>query len=270
MALPRQINSCLGIGFSIGAGETQLLWDNTDGVIDKFYLHPLEVIASGELIYVGTSLHDLVGKDGTEDADYAIKLRLMGTDDLQIDLRARRQDTSNFVALKIDFLTDTIELVETTAGVETTLDLASHNFKWNGRFKYDFELWMIGSSLHGIVNGFNIVNATTTSFRTEPGLSLSFPTFNADDPPSLHRISATETETFLDPQSFNNPGDLMKTFRLAIKQEIENPTARTWDTYVRALKFYEQRNVGMPDNSWEQLGYPIKKPSAEEWFGNSS
>lgn len=269
MALPRRIKSDLDITFYISPGSTQILWDNTDGIIDKFYLHPLEIQSAGELTYIGTSLHDLTARDTTEDADYLIRLRVMGTDDLQLDLRARRQDASNFVALKVDFLTDTIKLVETTAGVETTLDSASHDFKWNGRIKYNFELWMIGTSLHGVVNGFEIINATTTSFRTEPGISVSLPTFNSDDPAVLYSISATETEAFPSQQPLqNDPGDLLITWRQSIKEEIENPTVRTWSTYLKAVRLYEQRSAGMEESAWEQLGYPIEEPSAEEWFGN--
>lgn len=259
------------ITFSISPGQDQVIWDNTDGIIDKFYLHPLQIQAVGELTYIGTSLHDLAGKEDTEDADYAIKLRIMGTDDLQLDLRTRRQDASNFIALKINFTTDTISIVETIAGVETSLDSASHDFKFVGKVKYVLEIWTIGRFIYGFVNGFNIVKASTTSFRTEPGLSISFPTFNASDPPIMYTISAIETETFPDPTALSDnadPGGLLLSFRESIKQQIENPSERTWDTYIKAMKFYEQRDVGMPDDVWEELGYPIKKPSAEEWFGN--
>ncbi len=257
------------ITFSISPGDTQAIWDNTDGVIDKFYLHPLKVQTNGELIYIGTSLHDLAAKEDDEDADYAIKLRVMGTEDLQLDIRARRQDANNFIALKVNFTTDIIELVETVAGVETSLSQASHDFKFDGIVKYDFELWMIGRFLYGMVNGFNVIRASTKSFRTEPGLSVSFPTFNADDPPILYTISVTETENFPDPTDLpSDPGGLLLTFRQSIKQQIENPVERTWETYVKAVKFYEQRHVGMPDSDWEELGYPIRKPSAEEWFGD--
>jgi len=257
------------ITFAIGPGEEQILWDNTDGVVNKFYLHPLKIQADGELIYIGTSLHDLMGKKNTEDADYSIRLRTMGTDDLQLDIRARRQDASNFVALKVDFSTDTIRLVETIAGVETNLDSASHDLKFHGIIKYDFELVMTGSFLYGLVNGYNIVSASTESFRTEPGLSLSFPTFNADDPPIIDDIYVTETKTYPDPMPLlSDPGDLLRTWRLSIKSDIENPSVRTWDSYVKAVKLYEQRSAGISENTWEELGYYIKSPKTEEWFGN--
>lgn len=257
------------IPFSIGPTEAQTIWDNTDGVLESFPPYPLKVQATGELIYIGTSLHDLTGIEGTEDADYAIKLRVMGTQNLQLDLRARRLDENNFIALKINATTDTISLVETIAGVETTLDSASHDLKHLGRTRYDFRLVMLGEFISGVVNDFSIVSASTTSFRTEPGFSVSIPAFNSADPPLLYTISYTETESFPDPVDPlpYDPGELLITFRRSITQEIENPPERTWATYRRAVLFYEQRNVGMPDETWEALGYPIEKPSAEEWFG---
>lgn len=258
------------ITFSTTPGDTQVIWDNTDGVIDKFYLHPLKTQAAGELVYIGTSLHDLAGKEDTEDADYSIRLRVMGTDDLKLDIRTRRQDENNFIALKIDFTTDTIAIVKVIAGTETVLSQTSHNFKFDGRIKYDFELWMLGRFFYGMVNGFNILRASTKSFRTEPGISVSFPTFNASDPPMMYTISATEVFAFPNPVPLPiDPGDLLITWRQSIKVEIENPTVKTWSTYIKAVELYEQRSAGMPESVWEDLGYPIKKPSAEEWFGDS-
>ena len=272
MALPHKIAGQLDITFATSSTEEQIIWDNSDGVVDNFAIARKEIQGAGELIYDGLTLHDLVGNEDSDDANYSIKIKFMGTDDLQVDIRVRRQDANNFIALKIDFMTDTIELVETIAGVETSLDQASHDFKFEGKTRYDFEIMMLGTSIHGVVNDFEIVEASTTSFRTEPGLSISFPTFNENDPPVMYTIYATETEAFPDPQPdavlSADPTGFLLTFRESIKEQIENPTTRDWDSYVTAVKFYEQRNVGMSDKIWEELGYPIKKPSAEEWFGN--
>lgn len=260
------------ITFAVGSTEEQIIWDNTDGVIDNFATTRKEIQGAGELIYIGTTLHDLAGNEDDEDANYSIKIKFMGTDDLQVDIRVRRQDENNFIALKIDFATDTIAIVETIAGAETTLTQASHDFKFDGRTKYEFEVMMLGRFIYGLVNDFNIIRASTKTFRTEPGLSISFPVFNENDPPVMYTIHSTETEAFSDPQPDAaldaDPVGFYLTFRIAIKEQIENPAVRDWDSYVNAVKFYEQRNVGMSDELWEELGYPIKEPSAEEWFGN--
>lgn len=271
--IPRIIKGTINsITLNVSPGEDQIIWDDSDNIVTDFASFPLKIQAAGELVYAGLSLDELTGKGTDEFADYAIKFRVMGTDDLQLDLRTHRQDENNFIALKVDFITDTIDLVETVGGMETTLDQASHNFKFLGRTKYDFELWRLNRFLYGFVNGFNIVTGSTTSFRTEPGLSILFPTFNSNDPPMIYTIVANEVEAFPDTVSLeNDPGGLLLEHRLSIKQQIENPSERTWETYVKAVKFYERRrDVGMPNEVWEQLGYPIKKPSSEEWFGNLS
>ncbi len=268
---PRKIVGELDITFAIGPTEEQLIWDDTDGVVVNF-AQPMEIQSAGELIYIGTTLHDLAGKEDNEDADYAIKLLFMGTDDLQMDLRVRRQDENNFIALKVNFTTDTIAIVETIAGVETSLAQAPHDFKFERIVKYTFEMRMVGSSLYGMVNDFDIIQASTENFRTEPGLSVSFPTFNENDPPVMFTIYANETEAFPDPQPeavlSGDPVGFYLIFRESIKEQIEDPTIRDWDSYVEARKFYAQRNVGMSDEAWEELGYPIEEPNAEEWFGN--
>ena len=137
MASPRKFGN-LNITFATSAIEEQIIWDNTDGVVDNFATSRMEIQNSGELIYDGLTLHDLAGNGDSDDADYSINVRFMGTDDLQVDLRVRRQDENNFIALKVDFSTDTIVIVETVAGVETTLDQASHDFKFDVMVKYDF------------------------------------------------------------------------------------------------------------------------------------
>lgn len=257
------------LAFHVAAGEDQPFWDNSQGVIDKFWIHPINVISAGELIYIGTSLHDITGKYDTEDADYTIKLRVTGTQNLDMEFRVRRVNEDNYIALKINFETDTISIVETVAGVQTTLDSASHDFKFLGRVKYDFGITMLGETISGSINEYDIVQATTATFRTEPGLSINFPSIDSEDPPLLYSIGAIETVVFPDPQELeNDPGDILTTFRESITQQIENPTERTWDSYRKAILYYEQRDVGMPNHIWEELGYPIKKPSAEEWFGN--
>lgn len=253
--------------FFITPGNSQAIWDNTDNVIDKFYVHPLKAINSGELIYAGTSLHDIIGED-IADANFTFRLRVMGTQNLKLDMRVRRQDDSNFIALKIDFMSDTIKIVETISGIESTLAQASHDFKFIGRIRYDFEIRMVGRFHYALVNGYNILKASTKSFRTEPGISLYFPEIDDEDAPLLYSIHALYTEPFPDPQDPERPDDLLVQFRESIKQEIENPSVRNWASFVRAVKFYKQRNVGLSDREWEELGYPIQRPSAEEWFGN--
>lgn len=212
-------------------------------------------------------MHEATGRAISEDADYAFQIRVLGTRNLRIDLRIRRQDENNFIALRVDFPTNTLKIVETIGGIETTLDELTRSFEFQGVHVYTFELWALGKFLYGFINNYNALRASTKNFRTEPGFSLNFPTVDSADFPAIASIAAGETFPQNAPSLPNDPSNLYLEFRLQIKEEIENPTTLTWATYQRALKLYEQRNVGAPDTTWESLGYPIRKPAAEEWFG---
>ena len=98
---------------------------------------------------------------------------------------------------------------------------------------------------------------------------MYFPTID-DDPVILNDLRVSETEEYTSPPTrtlVTDPGDLYLQFRIAIKEKIENPSERTPETYSEAMRFYEQRDVGQLDETWADIGYPIQKPSAEEWFG---
>ena len=125
---------------------------------------------------------------------------------------------------------------------------------------------MLGRFLYGIINNFNVVRGSTKKFRTEPGFSFYFPTINSADNPAIFSVKVEETYNAIDPSLPDNQSDLYLQFRLMIKDEIENPSTRTWSTYRRAVKLYEQRHVGISDAEWALLGYPIKNPESSEWF----
>ena len=68
--------------------------------------------------------------------------------------------------------------------------------------------------------------------------------------------------------NIGDDSNLYLEFRRRIKNEIEMPEERNWETFKRALELYNKhRNTGFTDEEWTNLGYPIKAPTAEEWFG---
>jgi hypothetical protein len=244
-----------------------VIWDDPSGIVEDFTIQPIRIASAGELIYDGTSLHTAAGLIDTDDADYAIQIKILGTQNLQFDLRTRRQDANNFVALKVDFTTGTLTLVQMISSIETVLAQTTRTYEFSGFHVYTFALWSIERFLYGFINDFNAVKGSTTKFRTEPGFSLNFPAVDPDDRPAVYQVVAQEVVTHADPSLPNDPSNLYLQFRLDIKEEIENPAERTWETYQRAIKLYDQRNIGVPDSVWTELGYPIEKPVPEAWFG---
>lgn len=218
----------------------------------------------GELVYSGISLHESSGQTG--DANYSITVTLLGTKNLQFEFRVRRIDDNNFISMQIDFVENTVSLTKTINGVVHFLNKVTYPFNWHGVFRYNFEISMLSNFVYGLINGFNVVRAAIDNFRTEPGFSLYFSTIESSDKPQIYNISAVETVAHNSPSLPNNPNNLYLQYRLAIKEAIENPSERTWETYHNAVKMYENKNVGVSNEEWEFLGYPIKEPNSEEWF----
>ncbi|MHA2279765.1 MAG: hypothetical protein ACXAC5_02560 [Promethearchaeota archaeon] len=268
--LPRRKENSLvqnEIPLHIAPGDIQLSWNDPSGIVEDFTVQPIRISSPGEITYIGTSLHNATRLVNTDNADYAIQVKILGTQNLRFDLRTRRQDTNNFVALKVDFPAGILSLVQVINGTETILAQATRTYEFSGFHVYTFALWSIERFLYGFINNFNAVKGSTKNLRTEPGFSLNFSTIDAEDWPAVYQVVAQEVVNHADPSLPDDPSDLYLQFRLDIKEEIENPAERTWDTYQRALKLYEQRNIGAPDSVWTALGYPIEKPVPEAWFG---
>lgn len=254
-----------GTELQIQPGDTQDNWTCPDSSIIDFATFPVNVRNPGEVIYTGLSLHDYLGLTSVDDANYAFVVQVLGTRNLQLDLRVRRVDENNFIALQIDSEADTVTLIKTESGVDTVLDQGTYSFEWEGIHFYNIEIGMYADTIIGLINHLEVVSATSVTFRTEPGFSLYFPTVDSQDIVALYQFKAIETLADI-PPSLNDPDNLYLQFRLNIKEQIENPAEYTWESYQKAVKFYEQRHVGMPDKEWALLGYPIRKPVPAQWF----
>lgn len=253
----------------VAPGTTQDFWDNSAEVIDDFTVSPLRAYSAGELIYTGPSLQDAMGKLSTEDADYNLNMHVLGTKALQFELRTRREDADNYIALEVDFSENTMRLLQVVSGVETVLTEDTRTLEYEAIRSYTFAISVMGENIFGFINGYSLLTASSAQHKTKSGVSLFFPRIDSEEAPIIFGIEATEAIPYVGITQDVDPSDLYLQFRLLITEEIENPTEKTWATYQRALKLYEQRNVGSPDETWASRGYPLRKPSAEEWFGGA-
>ena len=243
------------------------VWNNDAGAFTSQNQQQLKSNGIGEIIYAGETLDDIVGILDAEDSDFALWVKIRGTEDAKFTIRGRRQDANNYIGLSVDFENDIIKLVKSVDGNERIEHQVSHNLKFVGAYRYIFELWMQGNNIHGFVNGYNIVSTATASFKAEPGFSIYVPETNFSDPVSIYEVRSFEIVEPNEPSL--NPSDLTVDFRLRIKDEIENPSERTWATYKKAQSLYtKHKDQGMSNEEWEEFGYPIREPSSEEWFGN--
>ena len=262
--------SILRLTFSNRTGQIDNIWNNDNAAFTtNADQRLLTANGIGELIYVGESLHAIVGNENSDDADFAITVKLRGTEDLKLSLRSRHQDSNNYLGLSVDFETDIISIVKSNSGTEEILETTSHNFKYDGLFRYIFELSSQSTNIRAFVNGYNILSVSTGSFRTEPGFALYVPETNFSNPACIYEVKAFELTEQNDPALEFNPSNLLVEFRKSMKAEIENPARRNWTTFKRAKTLYDNfKDQGFSNETWEAFGYPIQEPSAEGWFGN--
>lgn len=54
--------------------------------------------------------------------------------------------------------------------------------------------------------------------------------------------------------------------RINIKNIIENPSEKTWTTYQRARRYWNEcLNIGYDNEKWTRKGYPIREPLPQDW-----
>jgi len=229
----------------------------------------IEVVSAGELVYNGTSLEGYLGDESSEtDADWAIRLVLRSTDNLKLTLRGRRQDADNFIGFHVDFENDVAQLIKTIDGSPIILEQTEHQFREDGFNTYVLGLWMQGTNIHGYVNHFNLTHVLCSSFRTSQGFSIHVPEINESDPPKLFGVYVHRTNPQNDPQ-LTDPSNLLVQARLLMKEEIENPATYDWTTFKKAQALWRTyKDQGYSDEQWEEFGYPMHRPTSEEWFAS--
>jgi hypothetical protein len=250
------------------AGRNQDITDtwSTTGTFSLDSEVDLEVIEPGEMIYAGTSLSEIRKKFESESANFAIVLRCFGREDLKFEIRGRRDDENNFIALKLDFSADTVEIYRRKAGIDKTLALVSHNLKFDGIRYYSVELWMYESKLFAFVNGAMLMEARSSDFIDAMGFSLYVPSLNESDPARFNVIVVHDLIKQIE-QPETDPSDLIIEFRKKMQEEINNPVNRNWETFIRARKlWYYHRDIRHINEIWGDQGFPLRQPRSEDWF----
>lgn len=225
----------------------------------------LRAVDVGELIYNGTELSDLQIRNSADDANYNIGFVTIGRANAVFEIRARRQDEDNYVSFKIDFPNQTVSLSKVVDGLETVLSISSKSLVYDIATVYTFEIRTFNDHAYGYVNGARTLSANVSNFRDKHGFSLYTPSVDSADPVAFSHLKIQEIIEQPDPVPATT---LIIQARRDAKQQIENPNARTWETYKNAQLLYEQfRNYVYSENTWLNMGYPIAEPSSEEWFG---
>ena len=228
----------------------------------------LKASEPGELLYSGDDLHDIKRETGS-DANFALTVGVFTTEDLKFSIRGRRVDADNFVSVNVDFESQTISLSETIGASTTTLASADHSWIEEGLIQYNIGLWMNGNVLKAYVGRQCFLEARSLSDTTVSGFSLSVPEMWEDTPVNFGMVVVNETDVYPNQQPV--PVDnLWLDWRLEVKQRIEQPAVRTWETFIQARILWQRAiNDGMTNESWQNYGYPVEEPTPESWFAGT-
>lgn len=230
----------------------------------------LQCTSPGELVYAGSALHLLRNHGGDfnlADANYGFKVWLRGQDDLVFQIRTRRIDSTNYDFAEFNFPGNSITLA-TMHGAATVTGNYGHTLTTGSHYLMEF--WQFDRRAIVLVNGSVIVDtaliAGFTPFGGWPithGFSLSVEQIPTDGA-IIAAMRAYELTDEIEPQDTE---DLFARHRSALKDSIEDPPERTWDSFKKAHHDAKaHRNHGRSEQKWNNSGYPIRPPRTEDWF----
>ncbi len=222
----------------------------------------LETSVADELVYSGTPLNGLRRINGS--ANYSLTVLLRAQAGLSFEIQGRRSDTSNHIAVGVDFSANNVYIRgETTSLVLSTIN-ASHTFVDNNL--YVIELSMFNDDLRAYVNAAEIIKTDWDQNLTNHGTSINVLTVPTE-PASFIQFTVFENETQAQPAPNPDLSDLFLLYRILAKVEIEAQT-NDWRSFVDARTAWNRhRNLGLMNKTWEALGYSWLEPTPEAWFG---
>lgn len=222
----------------------------------------------GEINYVGPSLAEI---SGLTTANIAFSLYFYSQPDTHIELRARRKDDENYIALEFDQGHQFFRLIKVVDNTVTELDVFPHSLRpsnvglnhlFRGYKENAIALWMHEDTLYGFLNGALFLQATDATFSDQFGVSI----YSAAEGQKIEKLYAAE----LIPQPPENPRvDEFWSYYRHVLQYLVDPEERTWASLKKAYEAYDLfRNTFCSDETWTMLGFPLYRPATESWFIN--
>jgi len=226
----------------------------------------LKVTSPGTLVYKGIPLDQLV--TGLPSADFGWAVRVWGQENLIFTIQARRSSSTKYVGLTVNFVNDTLTVTDVD-GANSSISIP-YNLSTVENVYYSFELWLIGDQQFFVfVNENPALSGTiAASHAQDYGFALNVSGIPTDGA-QFSAFGVNEIMEQFDPDPVIDGSNLFILLREQIKDEIENPSTRNWESFHRARKLWnQQRNVGKSHETWTAMGYPIREPLPEEWFQN--
>ena len=216
----------------------------------------LRVSAPGEIQYAGDTIP----------ANLAIVVKFYNAPDMKFEIRARKTSTG-YVCFGLDLENNIIYIAKYEEPIKTVLAIQAHSFASDAEH-YQIGFWMYDDALIGFINGGYIIAAENDFNSSETGWSLYVPEIYENIITAFTSIKVYSLKEYPDtPTIPDNALNIPQQYRKKLKNLIENPSSTSYASFVRARTAWEnERNFGMKDEDWSELGYPVYTPMPESWF----
>lgn len=238
-------------------------WTAISGQFSTSNEKELICTSPGILRYTGIALSDLLNFTAP---NFAWVVRLFGQENTVFTLRVREDHSAGtYLGVKIDFANNQITVIDN--GLVLTTHVLDYTLKSASIDYYDIELITMGANDYWVlINGNPVFNNSPvlSGNHVADGFSIEV---NSEDEIAFSKFAVHDIVAFPDPPAEEDLSNLFLVFRKEMKEQIENPTERTWETYKAARRLWKARNsFGLSNEQWENLGYPIREPLPEEWL----
>ncbi len=254
-----------------GAATIPDHWTVTSGAWTTSSERHLACTEVGRLTYSGDSLISL---DENFSSGYAFKVWFRGQDDLKCVLWTNLStDGTDRVTLTIDFRANTISLALVNAPVSTEIRGISHTLT-DGAY-YLLEGWYFDNGLVDnqiryvtLLNGAILMDENfLIEDELDEGFALEVERLPTSETAIFNAFRVYELTEEIDPEPITDASDLVLFHRTELQRSIEDPPAKTWETFKAAYKHWKgHKDFGRSDETWTHAGYAVRRPMTEDWF----
>ncbi len=227
--------------------------------------------SSAHFLYTGD---DVTIDLDDEYANYGVSLIFRADAGTALRLMLRHNNsTSTEAYAHVDIQDGALKIIESIGGATPSSNvLTSISHPLRNKTYYKLELWAFQDYYYVWLNEAFLLSAQK---GTSPDISTDNVGFGFHSD-CVHTEKRTSTriynvEVFAlvpqpEPAYENLEYDLYTDFRKNMQDEIEAVDPGNWSQFNYAHRHWRRHNdVGHSDRHWRQAGYPIRKPTVEEW-----
>lgn len=256
-----------------GAESLPSNWTVVSGAFSTADEKQLVCSSPGILMYSGTPLSSMF--TNLTYPNFGWVVRLFGQEGLDFSLRVRENsETDEHISVRLRFTEDEV-IFKNKTDAATNLYVGDYSLRTNSIDYYSVELWTLDASNYWVlINGNPVFPVSSAPYAAGHDSDYGFSLEVHEIPSSggkFSKFAVHELLAYNDPVPNRDGSDLFRLFRELIKEEIENPSQRNWNSFVKARKLWQNHmNTGKPNVYWEDDGLPIREPLPEEFISNTT